>query len=291
MPAFLGVRLRTFVLATFIGIIPGTFVYASVGAGLESVLDSNQPLRSGSVLTPQILIALIGLALLSLVAGRLEGLARQPTAQQGPSSKLQVSGLLTPDICVIGAGTGGLVVAAGCQPARRQRGPDRIPSHGWRLPEHRLRTVEDRCWPRPMPPWRVGVPPLFGLEQRHRRIDFARVQQHVRGVIDAIAPNDSEERFTGLGVNVLREQARSPAPGEVDGGDTRIRARRFVIATGSAAFVPPVPGLAELPYLTNETIFDIDRLPDHLLIMGGGPIGCELAQALCGWGHGSVWSR
>ncbi|HEX3065531.1 MAG TPA: FAD-dependent oxidoreductase, partial [Dongiaceae bacterium] len=105
------------------------------------------------------------------------------------------------------------------------------------------------------------------------------VQQHVRGVIDAIAPNDSEERFTGLGVNVLREQARFTAPGEVIAGDTRIRARRFVIATGSAAFVPPVPGLADLPYLTNETIFDIERLPDHLLIMGGGPIGCELAQA------------
>jgi pyruvate/2-oxoglutarate dehydrogenase complex dihydrolipoamide dehydrogenase (E3) component len=119
----------------------------------------------------------------------------------------------------------------------------------------------------------------FGLEQAAPRIDFARVQQHVRGVINAIAPNDSEERFTGLGVTVLREQARFTAPNEVLAGGTRIRARRFVIATGSAAFVPPVPGLAELPYLTNETIFNIEHLPDHLLIMGGGPIGCELAQA------------
>jgi pyruvate/2-oxoglutarate dehydrogenase complex dihydrolipoamide dehydrogenase (E3) component len=119
----------------------------------------------------------------------------------------------------------------------------------------------------------------FGLEQAAPRIDFARVQQHVRDVIAAIAPNDSQERFTGLGVTVLREQARFTAPNEVLAGDIRIRARRFVIATGSAAFVPPVPGLGDLPYLTNETIFDIDRLPEHLLIMGGGPIGCELAQA------------
>ena len=77
----------------------------------------------------------------------------------------------------------------------------------------------------------------------------------------------------------MREPGRFTGPSEVSVGETRIRARRFVVATGSMAFVPPVPGLGDLPYLTNETIFDIDRLPAHLLVMGGGPIGCELAQA------------
>ena len=189
-----------------------------------------------------------------------------------------MSPLLTPDICVIGGGTGGLVVAAGCS----QLGASTVLIESHRMGGDCLNTG---CVPsksllaaaHAAIAYRRAA--SFGLEQAAPRIDFARVQQHVRGVIEAIAPNDSEERFIGLGVNVLREQARFTAPDEVLAGDTRIRARRFVIATGSAAFVPPVPGLADLPYLTNETIFDIERLPDHLLIMGGGPIGCELAQA------------
>jgi pyruvate/2-oxoglutarate dehydrogenase complex dihydrolipoamide dehydrogenase (E3) component len=189
-----------------------------------------------------------------------------------------MSRLLTPDICVIGAGTGGLVVAAGSS----QLGASAVLIESHRMGGDCLNTG---CVPSKslLAAAHAAVAhkraAAFGLEQAAPRIDFARVQQHVRGVIDAIAPNDSEERFTGLGVTVLREQARFTAPDEVLAGDTRIRARRFVIATGSAAFVPPVPGLADLPYLTNETIFDIERLPDHLLIMGGGPIGCELAQA------------
>jgi pyruvate/2-oxoglutarate dehydrogenase complex dihydrolipoamide dehydrogenase (E3) component len=189
-----------------------------------------------------------------------------------------MSRLLTPDICVIGAGTGGLVVAAGSS----QLGAETVLIESHRMGGDCLNTG---CVPSKslLAAAHAAVAhkraTRFGLEQGAPRIDFARVQQHVRGVIAAIAPNDSQERFTGLGVTVLREQARFTAPNEVLAGEIRIRARRFVIATGSAAFVPPVPGLRDLPYLTNETIFDIDRLPEHLLIMGGGPIGCELAQA------------
>ena len=189
-----------------------------------------------------------------------------------------MSRLLTPDICVIGAGTGGLVVAAGSS----QLGAETVLIESHRMGGDCLNTG---CVPSKSLLATAHAASAhkraaqFGLEQPAPRIDFARVQQHVRGVIAAIAPNDSQERFTGLGVTVLREQARFTAPNEVLAGDIRIRARRFVIATGSAAFVPPLPGLRDLPYLTNETIFDVDRLPEHLLIMGGGPIGCELAQA------------
>ena len=189
-----------------------------------------------------------------------------------------MSELLTPDICVIGAGTGGLVVAAGSS----QLGAKTVLIESHRMGGDCLNTG---CVPSKSllaaAHAAVGYRRAadFGLEQGPPRIDFAKVQAHFRGVIAAIAPNDSEERFTGLGVRVLREQGRFTAPAEVAVGDKRIRARRFVIATGSTAFVPPVPGLAELPYLTNETIFDVDRLPGHLLILGGGPIGCELAQA------------
>jgi len=110
-------------------------------------------------------------------------------------------------------------------------------------------------------------------------IDFERVHDHVREVIAGIEPHDSQERFEGLGVTVLRAHASFRGRGEVQAGDVRVRARRFVIATGSRPSVPPIPGLADVPYLTNETIFDNRTLPGHLLIIGGGPIGCELAQA------------
>jgi pyruvate/2-oxoglutarate dehydrogenase complex dihydrolipoamide dehydrogenase (E3) component len=110
-------------------------------------------------------------------------------------------------------------------------------------------------------------------------VDFEAVQDHVQGVIGSIAPHDSQERFEGLGVTVIRASAAFTGPREVAAGDYRIRARRFVIASGSTPFVPPLPGLQDVPYLTNETVFDLRELPRHLLVLGGGPIGCELAQA------------
>jgi pyruvate/2-oxoglutarate dehydrogenase complex dihydrolipoamide dehydrogenase (E3) component len=87
------------------------------------------------------------------------------------------------------------------------------------------------------------------------------------------------ERFESLGVTVLKAAARFTGSGEVEAGEARVRARRFVVATGSSAYLPPIPGLAEASALTNETIFDLDTCPDHLIVIGGGPIGIELAQA------------
>jgi pyruvate/2-oxoglutarate dehydrogenase complex dihydrolipoamide dehydrogenase (E3) component len=102
---------------------------------------------------------------------------------------------------------------------------------------------------------------------------------HVRETIAAIAPHDSQERFEGLGVRVIRDWAAFADPDTVVAGGTTIRARRFVIATGSRPVLPPVPGLAETPHLTNETVFALDALPRRLIVLGGGPIGCEMAQA------------
>jgi pyruvate/2-oxoglutarate dehydrogenase complex dihydrolipoamide dehydrogenase (E3) component len=119
----------------------------------------------------------------------------------------------------------------------------------------------------------------FGVNGHEPEIDFPAVHAHVHGVIAGIAPHDSEERFEGLGVEVIRAHARFTGPREVEAGAARIRARRFVVATGSSPAVPPVPGLADVPYLTNETVFDLTERPEHLIVIGGGPIGCELAQA------------
>jgi pyruvate/2-oxoglutarate dehydrogenase complex dihydrolipoamide dehydrogenase (E3) component len=98
-------------------------------------------------------------------------------------------------------------------------------------------------------------------------------------VIAAIAPNDSADRFTGLGVRVIQAQANFLDKTTVEAGHYLIRARRFVIAAGSSPVTPPIPGLDEVPYLTNETVFDVNERIQHLIVLGGGPIGVEIAQA------------
>ncbi len=182
------------------------------------------------------------------------------------------------DLCIIGAGSGGLSVAAGAAQLgrkvvlieRHKMGGDClnygcVPSKALIAAAHRAQSIRD------------AVP--FGVSADEPKIDFARVMSHVREVIAAIEPNDSVERFEKLGVRVIKASARFTSPNEVDAGGTRIQAKRFVIATGSAPLVPAIPGLAETPYFTNETIFDNSIRPEHLLVVGGGPIGLELAQA------------
>lgn len=184
---------------------------------------------------------------------------------------------LETDICVIGAGAGGLSVAAGAvQMGARtvlveggQMGGDCL-NHGC-VPSKALlaaaRAAEAQRRPGP------GTAPV------QPEVDFAAAQAHVARTIAAIAPHDSQERFEGLGVRVIRDWARFVSPSEVQAGDLRIRARRFVIATGSRPAVPPVPGLDGVPWLTNESLFALTEVPGHLLILGGGPIGLEMAQA------------
>jgi pyruvate/2-oxoglutarate dehydrogenase complex dihydrolipoamide dehydrogenase (E3) component len=121
----------------------------------------------------------------------------------------------------------------------------------------------------------------FGVMTQSPKIKFSDVQRHVENVIAAIAPNDSKERFTALGVRIVAGAARFKNAGTVvvDDEDIEVQARRFVIATGSSPAIPPINGLADVPYLTNETIFDLNICPKHLIVIGAGPIGLELAQA------------
>jgi pyruvate/2-oxoglutarate dehydrogenase complex dihydrolipoamide dehydrogenase (E3) component len=119
----------------------------------------------------------------------------------------------------------------------------------------------------------------LGIGEHEPDVDYGAVMDHVRRTIATIAPNDSVERFERLGVRVVRARGRFTGRGEVTAGDEVITARRFVIATGSAPAVPPITGLDAVPYLTNETLWDLRELPRKLVIIGGGPIGIELAQA------------
>jgi pyruvate/2-oxoglutarate dehydrogenase complex dihydrolipoamide dehydrogenase (E3) component len=185
---------------------------------------------------------------------------------------------LTPDVCVVGAGSGGLVVAAGAAQLgldvvlieRGEMGGDCL-NFGC-VPSKALIAAAKTAQVQ-----RNGG--AFGIAVVEPRVDFARVMDHVAETIAAIAPNDSVERFEKLGVQVLKEQARFVARNELLAGPHRIQSKRIVLATGSRPAVPPIPGLSEAPYLTNETIFANRTLPSHLIVIGGGPIGLELAQA------------
>ena len=119
----------------------------------------------------------------------------------------------------------------------------------------------------------------FGIQASIEKIDPDGVYGHIRRTIATIEPNDSVERFQSLGVQVIEAAAQMAGPQQVIAGDTLITARRIVIATGSRAFIPPIPGIADVPHLTNETVFDLDKIPSHLIVIGGGSIGIELAQA------------
>ncbi|HTU54852.1 MAG TPA: FAD-dependent oxidoreductase, partial [Acetobacteraceae bacterium] len=125
----------------------------------------------------------------------------------------------------------------------------------------------------------------FGIRLPPPEIDWDAVSAHVAGAIAAIAPNDSVERFRALGATVLKAEARFVAPGAIAVEGRRITARRFVIAAGSRPAVPAIPGLDEVPFLTNASLFGIPGPAGHLLILGGGPVGLEMAaaHAALGW--------
>ncbi len=124
----------------------------------------------------------------------------------------------------------------------------------------------------------------FGLRLPEPVVDWSAVREHVHGVIATIAPTNSEARFRALGATVLRGEARFVAPDALAIDGRRLTARRIVIAAGSTAVVPPIPGLDQVPHLTNTTLFDLAERPDHLLLLGGGPIGLEMADAFAGLG-------
>lgn len=182
------------------------------------------------------------------------------------------------DICIIGAGSGGLSVAAGAA----QMGADTVLIEKAKMggdclnygcvPSKALLAAGKQAH-------RMRNGGHFGIAPVEPMVDFGLVNDHVHNVIAAIEPNDSVERFEGMGVNVIRDNARFIDPYTVEAGGIQIRARKFVVATGSRATAPPIAGLDQMPFMTNETIFSLRECPEHLIIIGGGPIGIEMAQA------------
>jgi pyruvate/2-oxoglutarate dehydrogenase complex dihydrolipoamide dehydrogenase (E3) component len=198
--------------------------------------------------------------------------------QTNPETEQAVTERIETDLCIIGAGSGGLSVAAGAV----QMGARVVLLEAGKMGGDCLNTG---CVPskallaasKHAHAMQTGGP--FGVAPVAPQIDYAKAKDHVSRVIETIAPVDSQERFEGLGVKVIREFGRFISKDAVQAGGTVIKARRFVIATGSGPFVPPIPGLDTVAYHTNETIFDLRDRPEHLIIIGGGPIGMEMAQA------------
>jgi pyruvate/2-oxoglutarate dehydrogenase complex dihydrolipoamide dehydrogenase (E3) component len=211
--------------------------------------------------------------------GSITGMAPRDVDGTAPDAKsLGRSETISSDLCVIGAGSGGLsVAAAGAQLGvkvvlveKHKMGGDClnygcVPSKALIAAGKRAKQLRDTA--------------AFGIAPVEAAVDYKAVHDHIKRVIAAIAPNDSIERFTGLGVHVIQATARFIDRRTVTAGDLRIKARRFVIATGSSPAMPPIPGLDQVPSFTNETIFDNQEKIGHLIVIGGGPVGLELAQA------------
>src|SRR5262245_47545923 len=196
-----------------------------------------------------------------------------------PSSGVGMAERLQPDICVIGAGPGGLSVAAAAAAfgvsvvlIEKDKMGGECLNTGC-VPSKALIAAGKRALA-------LADARAFGVTAGATDVDFTKVHRHVHDVIAAIAPNDSKERFNGLGVRVIAGAARFKDRNTVVVGDgIEIAARRFVIATGSSPALPPIAGLETVPYLTNETVFDLSARPEHLIVIGAGAIGLELAQA------------
>ncbi|WP_375254492.1 dihydrolipoyl dehydrogenase family protein [Yoonia sp.] len=182
------------------------------------------------------------------------------------------------DICIIGGGSGGLSIAAGAV----QMGAKVVLIEGHKMggdclnygcvPSKALIASAKQAHA-------MSNGAKYGVGEVAAQVDYAAAKDHVHDVIAQIAPVDSVERFEGLGVHVISEFGAFISKTEVQAGNTIIKARRFVVATGSGPFVPPIPGLDTVKHYTNEDIFDLREKPAHLIVIGGGPIGMEMAQA------------
>ncbi|HAZ7572618.1 FAD-dependent oxidoreductase [Legionella sp. PATHC032] len=275
VPALLNIRAKTFITATFIGIIPGTTIYVMVGNSLSQIFTANQTPNLGIIFELQILGPLLALAVLSLMPVLYQFSTRK---HQNRQSFSDISQVIRCDLAIIGGGAGGLSLASGCSQLglkvvlveSGKMGGDCL-NYGC-IPSKSLLAAAKTFY-------YAKHATHFGVHTEAIKVDFQQVMQHVHQVIDNISEHDSVQRFESLGVQVIKQFGRFLNSNTIQAGDSIIKAKRFVIATGSSPFIPPIPGLDTIPYFTNETIFDLKEQPKHLIVIGGGPIGCELSQA------------
>jgi dihydrolipoamide dehydrogenase len=263
------IRTWTFAWVSQVGMLAGTIVYVNAGTQLAQI-DS----LSG-ILSPGLLFSFVLLGLFPLIAKKILSVVRARRALEGYAKPAGFDR----NIVVIGAGSGGLVASyiaaavkarvtliekhkmggdclnTGCVPSKALIRSARFLAHTRRAQE-------------------------FGFQPMQAEFDFARVMERVNGVVEKVAPHDSVERYTGLGVDVVEGEAKITSPYTVEVNGETITTRNIIIATGARPFVPPIKGLEQIDYLTSDNLWGLRELPKRLLVLGGGPIGCELAQSL-----------
>ena len=264
---------RTFYWVSQLGMLPATIVYVLAGTQLAEVRSL------GDVLSPGLLGAFIALGLLPLVLKALLGLLKARRVYAGHRRPRRFDY----NLIAIGAGSAGLVTtyigaAVKARVAlieKHRMGGDClntgcVPSKALIRSARMLAEARD-----------AGK---YGLNLLTADFDFATVMERVQGVISKVEPHDSVERYTGLGVDVIKGEARLVSPWEVEVDGRRISARSIVIATGARPLVPDLPGLDGIEALTSDSVWSLRALPRRLLVLGGGPIGCELAQSFARFG-------
>ncbi|MES1993630.1 MAG: FAD-dependent oxidoreductase [Pseudomonadota bacterium] len=259
---------RRFFWVSQIGMLAGTLVYVNAGTQLAQ-------LRSlAGILSPGLIGAFVLLGLFPYLARGLVNAVRAREIYRGFRRPTRFDR----NLIVIGAGSGGLVsayIAAAVRAKvtlieKHQMGGDCL-NTGCVPSKALIRSAKYASQLR-----RGGE---FGFDKVAGEADFAKAMDRVAQIVKAIAPHDSVERFTGLGVECVLGEAKLVDPWTVEVNGRRLSARNIILATGAEPFVPPIPGLAEAGYLTSDTIWQLREQPKRLIVLGGGPIGSELTQA------------
>ena len=264
------IRATTFYWVSQLGMLAGTAVFVNAGAELGKV----DTFSVSGIATPGLIFSFVLLALFPWVARSIMNILQAQKvykAYKKPKS-------FDTNLAVIGAGSGGLVSAyiaaavkakvtliekhqmggdclnTGCVPSKALIRSSRI--------NHYMHRAEE-----------------FGIKNVQAEVDFHAVMERVQTVIKQVEPHDSVERYSGFGVECVQGTATLVSPWEVKTGDRTITAKNIIIASGGRPFVPPIPGINDVTYYTSDTIWDIRDKPQRMLVLGGGPIGCELAQA------------
>ncbi|MBK8960971.1 MAG: FAD-dependent oxidoreductase [Proteobacteria bacterium] len=262
------IRVRDFMHYSQLGMLPATMVYVNAGTQLARVESL------GDVLTTPVLVSLLLLGLFPLLATHLRDALkrRRFLADHPPPAQVDRN------VIVIGAGSAGLVAAligaslrAKVTLVEQQRMGGDCLNTGC-VPSKALLKVARQVH-------QARHAARLGIRHMSVEFDFADIMARVREVIAEIAPHDSVARFESLGVECIQGNARLLSPYRVAVGEREMSARAIILATGAEPHVPPIPGLDAIAYLTSDTLWDLRRLPPRLLVLGGGPIGCELAQA------------
>jgi len=266
-------RVWTYYWVSQVGMLAGTMVYVNAGTQLGQIESL------GGILSPGLLFSFVLLGVFPLVARKsIDIVKKRRTLKKFAKPKA-----FDYNIVVLGAGSAGLVssyIAAavkskvalierdkmggdclntGCVPSKALIRSAKILNYGRRADE-------------------------FGLKKTAINFDFAEVMERVQQVVTKIEPHDSVERYTDLGVDCIKGEARITSPYTVQVGERTLTTRNIIVATGAAPLIPPIPGLDQINYLTSDNLWQLHELPKRLVVLGGGPIGCEMTQAFARFG-------